>query len=176
MKEEDIRRSALVHGYKIFKDGSLFNINEVIKKSRLNKSSFYSVFRDKDDYTLQLLQYIDGIYKEKISEYKGSDGLLDRNALQDYLQELARMSFFFYSLAKGIDAPKKDLLQMTDAEAMALTEQLKGVRKKPDIDSFNKTLKFIEVIVLNPRYQDNDDYHRAIAYGVEKACSFIFEE
>ena len=53
MKEEDIKRSALVHGYRIFKDGSLFNINEVIKKSRLNKSSFYSVFKDKDDYYVQ---------------------------------------------------------------------------------------------------------------------------
>lgn len=176
MKEEDIKRSALVHGYEIFKDGSLFNINEVIKKSRLNKSSFYSVFKDKDDYTLQLLQYIDGIYKDKISEYKGEDGLLDRAALCDYLMELARMSFYFYSLAKGIDAPKKDLLQMTDAEAIKLTEQLKGVKTKPDIASFNKTLKFIEIIVLNPRYQDNDDYHKAIAYGVDKACSFIFEE
>lgn len=176
MREDDIRRSALIHGYKIFKDGSLFNINEVIKKSRLNKSSFYSVFKDRDDYTLQLIQYIDAVYKDKINDYKDADGLLDRASFQSYLEELARMSFYFYNLAKIVESPKKDLLQMTGAEAKDLLSVLKGVKDKPDIDGFNKSLKFIEVIVLNPRYQDNDDYHKAIAYGVDKACSFIFEE
>lgn len=176
MREDDIRRSALVHGFKIFKDGSLFNINEVIKKSRLNKSSFYSVFRDRDDYTQQLIRYIDSVYKDRIEEYKDDEGLIDREHLQSYLEELARMSFYFYNLAKTVDSPKKDLLQMTGAEARELVTMLRGAGSKPDIEGFNKSLKFIEVIVLNPRYQDNDDYHKAISYGVNKACSFIFEE
>ena len=176
MREEDIRRSALVHGFKIFKEGSLFNINEVIKKSRLNKSSFYSVFRDREDYTTELIQYIDRIYKDKIDEYQDSEGLIDRTSLQAYLEELARMSFYFYNLAKTVDSPKKDLLQMSGAEASDLLKVIKGIKSAPDIEGFRKSLKFIEIIVLNPRYQDNEDYHRAIAYGVDKACSFIFEE
>ena len=176
MREEDIRRSALVHGFKIFKEGSLFNINEVIKKSRLNKSSFYSVFRDREDYTTELIQYIDRIYKDKIDEYKDSEGLIDRTSLQAYLEELARMSFYFYNLAKTVDSPKKDLLQMSGAEASDLLKIIRGIKSAPDIEGFRKSLKFIEIIVLNPRYQDNEDYHRAIAYGVDKACSFIFEE
>ena len=176
MREEDIRHSALVHGFKIFKDGSLFNINEVIKKSRLNKSSFYSVFKDRDDYTFQLNQYIDSVYKAKIDEYKDKDGLVDREHLQSYLEEVARMSFYFYNLAKTVESPKKDLLQMTDAEAESLLTMIRDPKAKPDIAGFNKSLKFIEVIVLNPRYRDNEDYHKAIAYGVSKACSFIFKE
>lgn len=176
MREDDIRRSALEHGYKIFKDGSLFNINEVIKKSRLNKSSFYSVFKDRDDYTMQLIRYIDSVYKDKIKEYKDPEGMLDRASLQSYLEELARMSFYFYNLAKIVDSPKKDLLQMTEAEAGELVTMIRNAKSKPDIAGFNKSLKFIEIIVLNPRYQDNDDYHKAIAYGVNKACSYIFKE
>lgn len=166
----------MVHGFKIFKEGSLFNINEVIKKSRLNKSSFYSVFRDRDDYTTELIQYIDRIYKDKIAEYKDSEGLIDRTSLQAYLEELARMSFYFYNLAKTVDSPKKDLLQMSGTEASDLLKVIKGAKSAPDIEGFRKSLKFIEIIVLNPRYQDNEDYHRAIAYGVDKACSFIFED
>lgn len=176
MREEDIRSSALVHGFKIFKDGSLFNINEVIKKSRLNKSSFYSVFKDREDYTVQLIQYIDSVYKNKINEYKDKDGLIDREHLQVYLEELARMSFYFYNLAKTVESPKKDLLQMTDSDAKELLTIIRDPRSKPDTAGFIRSLKFIEVIVLNPRYQDNEDYHKALSYGVNKACSFIFEE